>query len=72
MSLVFLIFFLFFSDVVISFIISFSSYFKLVKNLSILVSLFNKISSVFLTSSFNIFISFILTFASSPNSISSS
>ena len=72
MSLVFLIFFLFFSDVVISFIISFSSYFKLVKNLSISVSLFNKISSVFLTSSFNIFISFILTFASSPNSISSS
>ena len=72
MSLVFLIFFLFFSDVVISFIISFSSYFKLVKNLSISVSQFNKISSVFLTSSFNIFISFILTFASSPNSISSS
>ena len=60
------------SNVIISFIISFSSYFKSVNNLSISVSLFNNISSLFLTSSFNLFISFILTFASSLNSISSS
>ena len=72
MSFIFLFFKFFFCYIIISFIISFPSYFKAVNNLSILVSSFNNICSLFLTSSSNIFISFITTLASILNSISSS
>ena len=46
------------------------SYWKSINNLKSLVSPSNNLSSLFLTSSFNLFISFILSFANVLNSLS--
>ena len=60
-------FFNFNSDSLISFSMPSSSYFKFVNNLKILVSAFNNLTSLFLSSSFNPSILFISSLAANLN-----